>query len=190
MAETTFEIKRLDTAAASDVSDLASQLVALLQDAVASGASLGFWNPLSAEMAQTYWRDVFTEVAQGHRRLLAALRDGELLGSVQLGLATKQNAIRRAEVQKLMTHRRARRQGVGRALMRAIEQVAYDEGRTLLILDTAGAEAERLYRALGYQEVGSIPRYTVEADGGRLATTIFYKSLDEPMGASLTLSSR
>lgn len=175
MAETPFEIKRLDAEAATT---LAPQLVELLRDAVASGASLGFWSPLDEEMARTYWGDVFADVARGHRRLLAALRDGELLGSVQLDLPTKQNARRRAEVQKLMTHRRARRQGIGRALMRAIEQVAYDEGRTLLVLDTAGAEAERLYRSLGYQEVGVIPHYTVEADGARLATMVFYKSLD------------
>ena len=175
MAETACEITRLDAGAATD---LAPQLVALLQDAVASGASLGFWNPLSDEMAQTYWRDVFAQIAQGHRRLLAALRDGELLGSVQLDLPAKQNARRRAEVQKLMTQRQARRQGVGRALMRSIERLAYDEGRTLLVLDTAGDEAERLYRSLGYQEVGVIPRYTVEADGAQLATTVFYKSLD------------
>ncbi|HET9111733.1 MAG TPA: GNAT family N-acetyltransferase [Ktedonobacterales bacterium] len=175
MSETLFEIKRLDAEAATE---LAPQLVELLRDAVASGASLGFWNPLGDEMAQAYWRDVCADVARGHRRLLAALRDGELLGSVQLDLPTKQNARRRAEVQKLMTHRLARRQGVGRELMRAIEQVAYDEGRTLLVLDTAGTEAERLYRSLGYQEVGVIPRYTVEADGAQLATMVFYKSLN------------
>ncbi|HZC04442.1 MAG TPA: GNAT family N-acetyltransferase [Ktedonobacterales bacterium] len=187
MADTAIEIQRLDAAPATE---LVPQLVTLLQDAVADGASLGFWNPLSDALAQAYWRDVIAEVAQGRRRLLVALRDGALLGSAQLDLPTKQNARRRAEVQKLIVYRSARRQGIGQALMRAIERVAADEGRTLLILDTAGSAAERLYRALGYQQVGVIPRYTIEADGAELATTVFYKSLDTSLDTSLDASSR
>lgn len=175
MADTPAEVRQLDATAAET---LTPQLGALLQDAVASGGSLGFWRPLDDDRAQAYWRTTLAEVDTGERLLLVALREGALLGSVQLALASKQNAIHRAEVQKLMVFRTARRQGIGQALMRAVERLARDARRTLLILDTnTGSDAERLYAALGYQRAGVIPRYSVEADGEERATTLFYKSL-------------
>ncbi len=173
--DTPIELRQLDRAAAEA---LVPQLCALLQDAVASGGSLGFWRPLGDDRALAYWRTTIAEVDAGERLLLVALHAGEALGSVQLGLSPKQNAPHRAEVQKLMVFRAARRQGLGQLLMRAVERLASDAGRTLLILDTnTGSDAERLYSALGYQRVGVIPRYSVEADGEERATTLFYKSL-------------
>ncbi|HEY7975636.1 MAG TPA: GNAT family N-acetyltransferase [Ktedonobacterales bacterium] len=175
MHDTQTVIQQVDAASASA---LAPQLVALLQDAVAGGASLGFWRPLDADRARAYWGEIIAELAAGQRRLLVALREGAAVGSVQLAPASKQNAVHRAEIQKLMTLRAARRQGIGQALMRAVERLADAEGRTLLVLDTAtGSDAERLYRALGYQQAGVIPRYVVEADGEEYSTTLFYKSL-------------
>src|SRR5579884_3338851 len=135
-------------------------LIHLLQDAVASGASLGFLPPLSVEDAQQYWSAVFQEIAQGTCVLLIARDAGQIVGSVQLALATKPNAKHRAEVQKLFVHTGQRRRGIGRALMHAIEQVARDEERTLLVLDTRlGDSAEQLYRTLEYCEAGVIPAY-------------------------------
>jgi len=181
MPDTPIEVRQLDRAAAEA---LAPQLCALLQDAVASGGSLGFWRPLGDDYARAYWRTTITEVDAGERLLLVALRAGEALGSVQLALSPKQNAPHRAEVQKLMVFRTARRQGIGQLLMRAVERLACDAGRTLLILDTnTGSDAERLYAALGYQRAGVIPRYSVEADGEERATTLFYKSLETAHGA-------
>lgn len=175
MSDTPTTIHLLD---ASTAETLAPQLVALLQDAVASGASLGFWNPLDDDRARAYWGDVVAGVRAGSLRLLVALREGSVVGSVQLAPASKQNAARRAEIQKLMVYRAARRQGIARALMGAVERLAADEGRTLLFLDTnTGSDAERLYLALDYIQVGVIPRYTVERDGTEYATTLFYKSL-------------
>lgn len=181
MADTTTTIHQLD---APEAETLAPQLVALLQDAVASGASLGFWSPLDDARAGAYWDDVIAGVRAGTLWLLVALREGAVVGSVQLAPSPRQNAARRAEIQKLMVHRAARRQGIARELMRAVEARALSEGRTLLFLDTnTGSEAERLYHALGYLRVGVIPRYTVEADGTEHATTLFYKSLiDAPGG--------
>src|SRR6266567_6009861 len=48
------------------------QLIHLLQDTVASGASVGFLPPLNAEDAQQYWRMVFQEVTQSTCVLLVA----------------------------------------------------------------------------------------------------------------------
>src|SRR5258708_14737711 len=153
-------------------------LIHLLQDAVASGASVGFLPPLSTEDAQQYWSTVFVEVAQDTCVLLVAREAGQIVGSVQLALATKPNARHRAEVQKLFVLSSQRRRGIGRALMQAVEQVARSDGRTLLVLDTRqGDSAEQLYRTLGYCEVGVIPAYARGASGTLDSTVIFYKTL-------------
>jgi acetyltransferase len=153
-------------------------LIHLLQDTVASGASVGFLPPLSAEDAQQYWSTVFQDVAQGTCVLLVAREAGRMVGSVQLALATKPNARHRAEVQKLFVLSSQRRRGTGRALMQAVEQVARSGGRTLLVLDTRqGDVAEQLYRTLGYREVGVIPAYARSETGTLDSTVIFYKML-------------
>lgn len=153
-------------------------LIPLLQDTVASGASVGFLPPLSTEDAQQYWSTVFEEVVQDTCVLLVACKAGQIVGSVQLALATKSNARHRAEVQKLFVLSSQRRRGTGRALMQAVEQVARSEGRTLLVLDTRqGGAAEQLYRTLGYREVGVIPAYARSATGALDSTVIFYKTL-------------
>lgn len=153
-------------------------LIHLLQDTVAGGASVGFLPLLSTEDAQHYWRSVFAEVAQDTCVLLVAREAGQIVGSVQLALAIKPNARHRAEVQKLFVLTSQRRQGIGRALMQAVEQAARDRQRTLLVLDTRqGDNAERLYRALGYCEAGVIPEYALSASGTLDSTVIFYKAL-------------
>jgi acetyltransferase len=154
-------------------------LVALLEDAVEAGASIGFVPPLGPTEARDYWGAVVEAVREGARVLLVA-RDpgGAVIGSAQLGLEMRANGRHRAEVMKVMVHRRVRRRGIGRALMLAAEEHAHRLGRSTLYLDTRlGDPSERLYRSLGWTFVGSIPRYAVSA-GGRLdANAIYYKLL-------------
>jgi acetyltransferase len=153
-------------------------LIYLLQDAVASGASVGFLPPLSAEEAHEYWRDVFKKVEQGMCVLLVARDADRIVGAVQLAFATQQNGQHRAEVQKLFVLQSQRRRGTGRALMQAVEQAALEYGRTLLVLDTRqGDAAERLYRSTGYCEAGVIPMYARSAAGTLDGTIFFYKML-------------
>ena len=153
------------------------QLVHLLRDAIAGGASLGFLPSLEDEEARDYWKTVFQDIAQGTRVLLVAREAGQVIGSVQLALATQPNARHRAEVQKLLVLSNQRRRGIGRALMRAIEQAARDAGRELLVLNTVEGEmVERLYLRLEYGIVGLIPGYARGASGV-LDTVIMYKSL-------------
>lgn len=154
-------------------------LAALLQDAVDSGASVGFLPPVPAADAAAYWDAVGAAVRAGARVLLVARRDATVVGSVQLELAERPNARHRAEVTKLMVHRSARRQGVGRALMRAIEGEARRRGRTTLVLDTRqGDPSEALYRSLGWTLVGAIPRYARSGDGTLAATAVYYRLLE------------
>src|SRR5690349_5914655 len=122
----------------------ADDLVELLQDAVESGASVGFLPPLAREEASAYWSGIFHEVGTHKRLLLAAIHDGRLIGSAQLELASKPNALHRAEVQRVLVHRSMRRQGVAERLMRKIEELARERGRTLLVLDTRAGDAAEL----------------------------------------------
>ena len=155
-----------------------SELVTLLQDAVASGASIGFLPPLSEEEAREYWTAVLEDITHKKRVLLIARHSSQVVGAVQLELATKPNARHRAEVQKLFVLQHEHKRGIGRLLMEAIEPIARELGRTLLVLDTRlGDNAERLYRKLGYVEVGIIPSYAQNATGTLDATIIFYKLL-------------
>ncbi len=169
------EIVRLDAAQAQKI---LPSLVELLQDAVESGASIGFWSPLSQEEALAYWQKVIADLPEGYRILLVALENDSVLGSIQLELSPKQNGSHRAEVQKLMVHQAARRRGLGQTLLNAIEEEARQAGRSILVLDTRrGDEAERLYAKHGYIQSGIIPRYVLEADGSFSDTVVFYRWL-------------
>lgn len=153
-----------------------SDLIDVLQDAVDSGASVGFLPPLSREVASDYWRSAFADVAAGHRLLLGALDGMTLVGSVQLELARKPNASHRAEVQRLLVARSFRRRGIGERLMRELHELARQRGRTLLVLDTRqGDPSEVLYQKLGYTRAGVIPGYARSASGSLDATAFYYR---------------
>jgi GNAT superfamily N-acetyltransferase len=111
--------------------------------------------------------------------IFTAEAEGRLDGTVQLILAPQENQACRADVAKLLVHRRARRQGLGAALMRAAEGEARRIGRTLLTLDTErGSAAERLYSRLGWTKYGEVPAYATRADNcSREAASFFYKML-------------
>lgn len=159
-----------------------AELAALLCDAVESGASVGFIPPLAVAEAAAYWDTVVAALGDGSRVVLAAF-DPELglVGSGQLDLAMRANARHRAEVSKVMVHRRARRRGVGRALMLALEAHARRLGRTTLVLDTRqGDPSEELYRSVGWTLAGAIPRYARSATGTLDATALYFKLLDPP----------
>jgi GNAT superfamily N-acetyltransferase len=154
------------------------QLADLLIDCIDGGASVSFMHPLEPAEAQSYWRDVAERVAAGERALLVAEDDAGIAGTVHLVLQQPANQPHRADLTKLLVHRRARRRGLGAALMRAAEQLARDRGKTLLVLDTVtGSDAERLYARLGWVRVGEIPDYALLSRGGLCSTTLFYKAL-------------
>lgn len=170
-----FQIDRLT---GSQIEALLPQFIELLRDAVDSGASIGFIPPLLDEDAMAFWKKIISEVDSGTRVLLVALNDGELVGTVQLGLETRLNSLHRAEVQKLIVHNKARKQGIGEKLMNAIEAEAYKHNRSLLVLDTIqGDSGDRLYRRMGFIEAGVIPNYARNGAGVLEPTVIFYKLL-------------
>lgn len=154
-------------------------LVDLLVDAVEGGAGVNFVWPMTREKAERWWDGALASHERGERLIIAAEAQGRLDGSVQLILAPQENQTFRADIAKLLVHRRARRQGLGVALMRAAEAEARRIGRTLLTLDTeTGGAAERLYERIGWTRFGTVPGYAARADNGVPVTcSFFYKAL-------------
>lgn len=150
----------------------------VLLDCVEGDASVGFMHPLPRERALAFWRGVAEGVARGERALLAAEdAAGGIVGTVQVVLAQPENQPHRADIAKMLVHRRARRQGLGALLMQAAEQVAAQAGKTLLVLDTASDSAERLYERQGWLRCGVIPGFALWPRGGLCPTAIFFKPL-------------
>ncbi len=171
---------QLDKLRAEDLPRETEALAELLHVCVHAGASINFVLPFTMAEARDFWRvKVAPGLAAGTRHLIVAHMDGELVGSVQLALDMPPNQRHRCEASKLLVHPDARRQGVGRKLMVALERVAKSEGRSLITLDTRrGDGAEPLYRGLGYQIAGIIPRYARAPDADRLDdTVIMFKEL-------------
>ena len=159
--------------AASDLDELA----ALLMDAVDSGAGVSFILPFSVASAREWW---CTTLERAHARsiVLVARDEDRIVGTVQLHPAWAPNQPHRADIAKLIVHRRARRRGIARALMTAIEARARAAGFTLLTLDTVvGDPAEQLYATSGWQRVGVIPDYALYPDGRPHDAVIFYKNV-------------
>lgn len=171
----TWSVRRLHILDDTHIEALAGVLI----DCVEGGASVSFMRPLPRERAVAFWRGVAQGVAARHRALLVAEDAEGVCGTVQLVLEQPENQPHRADLSKLLVHRRARRQGLGAALTRAAESTARHFGKTLLVLDTASGEAERVYERLGWERVGVIPGYALLPDGGLCATTMYYRTLDD-----------
>lgn len=175
MALPAFAIRRLVTVDDAQVEALAGVLI----DCVEGGASVSFMLPLTRERAVAFWRHVAQGVASGDRALLVAEDAAGICGTVQLVFDLPENQPHRADLAKMLVRRRARKQGLGAALVKAAEATARVCGKTLLVLDTVtGSDAERLYAKLGWQRVGEIPRYALWPQGGFCSTTVFYRDLE------------
>ena len=175
MITPTWSLRRLHALDDAQIDELADVLI----DCVEGGASVSFMHPLPRERAVAFWRRVGQGVAAGERALLVAEDARGLCGTVQLVLHQPESQPHRADLSKLLVHHRARRQGMGEALMRAAEATARECGKTLLVLDTANDEAERLYERLGWERVGVIPGYALLPHGGLCGTTVYYRNLGE-----------
>ena len=154
-------------------------LADVLVDCVEGGASVSFMRPLPREKAVAFWRGVADGVARNERVLLIAEeRNGRIVGTVQMIVSLPDNQPHRADVAKMLVHRKARRHGVAQRLMAALDAAARAEGKTVLVLDTVtGGDAERVYERAGWQRVGSVPKYALMPDGASCATTFYYRHL-------------
>jgi GNAT superfamily N-acetyltransferase len=167
-------VRRLHTVSDAQLDQLAGVLI----DCVEGGASVSFMHPLTRERALSFWRRVADGVALGERVLLVVEDAHGICGTVHLMLGLPDNQPHRADLAKMLVHRRARRRGLGAALIRAAEKAARECGKTLLVLDAVtDGDAARLYERLHWQRVGSIPGYALMPRGGLCSTTIYYRDL-------------
>jgi GNAT superfamily N-acetyltransferase len=166
-------VRRLLTVDETSIQGLSDLLI----DCVEGGASVNFMHPLSVPKADEFWRRVAQSVVDKRRALLVAEDADGIVGSVQLILEQPENQPHRADLSKMLVHRRARRRGLGAALLRSAEALGRDCGKSLLVLDTANPEAARLYENLGWQRCGVIPGFALLPHGGLCDTTYFYRIL-------------
>ena len=171
----TFTVRCVEVLSSREFGGLCDVLI----DCVEGGASVSFMHPMTLEKAAEFWREVAASMTRGERALVVAQdNDGAIIGTAQAVWASPENQPHRADVSKMLVHRRARRLGVGAAVLNAAEKAAREAGRTLLVLDTASGDAERLYERCGWQRVGSIPDFALMPDGAPCATVVYYKRLD------------
>jgi ribosomal protein S18 acetylase RimI-like enzyme len=157
---------------------LIDELATVLIDCVEGGATVGFMVPITRDRALSFWRRIAQGVAEGKRVLLIAEDESGVCGTVQLILDLPDNQPHRADLSKMLVHRRSRREGLAAELMRAAEAAALESGRTLLVLDAVtDGDAARLYERLGWVRVGEIPEYALMPEGGLCGTTYYYRQL-------------
>ncbi len=97
------EVRRLGV---TDVREQLDALAAVLHDCVAGGASVSYMAPFSLEEARSAFAGFVAEAEEGRRLILAAFVEGDLVGTVQVILALPPNQPHRAEIAKLLVHRR------------------------------------------------------------------------------------
>jgi len=171
---------RIRDIASGEVESEVDSLCRILADSVETGAAVSFMFPVSECAAKRFWlEDVRHEVSAGRRLLFGAEIDGHLVGTTQLILAMPPNQPHRGEIAKMIVHPSARRRGVARSLMLHVLDRAKERGKTLITLDTrTGDSAERLYRALGFETAGVIPRFAQDPDGRAAhAATFMYREI-------------
>ncbi|MBB3305216.1 MULTISPECIES: GNAT family N-acetyltransferase [unclassified Enterobacter] len=169
------EIERLS---ATQAQPLLAALCDVLQGCVADGASVGFIDASDRVAIERFWQDKIYSLASGDNQLLVAYQQGVIVATVMVGFSAMPNGRHRAEISKLLVHPRARRQGIARRLMQQAEQLAAEQGKTLLVLDTrSGDVATDLYLSMDWQIAGSIPMYAESTEGVLDATTVMFKLL-------------
>ena len=169
-----WSVRRLAVVDEKQIDELATVLI----DVVEGGATVGFMMPITRDRAVSFWRRVAEDVAVGKRVLLVAEDDAGVCGTVQLILDLPDNQPHRADLAKMLVHRRSRRLGLAEELLRAAEAAARECERTLLVLDAVtDGDAARLYERLGWVRVGDIPGYALMPEGGLCGTTYYYRLL-------------
>jgi len=155
-----------------------AELADMLVEVVAHGGSVSFMHPLSTADASAFWERSLAAADRGERIVLGAWDGGLLVATVTLLLDFPPNQPHRAEIAKMMTRVSHRGRGIAASLLRRAEALAKDQGRTLIVLDTARDEgASGLYEKLGYTLTGEIPDFAFKPHGGLTGTLIYWKRL-------------
>ena len=162
----------------ADADAVAGRLARLHVEAQKAGMALGLLAVDDVDALEGRYAEDVRTIDTSERAFLVAERDGEVVGMGQLARNNAENGRHRAEIQRLAVAEHARGDGIGRALMSALEDEARKRGITLVWLTThADTDAQRFYEALGYTLVGVIPQYSRLPDGTLAANAFFYREL-------------
>ena len=144
--------------AAPIADDALGELADVLADCVAGGASVSFMAPFPSAQALAFFRKVEGSVAKGDTVLLAASLKGKIVGTVQLGLDTPPNQPHRAEIKKMLVHRRARGHGIGTALMDVLIARGSALGKHVMVagIDADNRGSIRMHERLGFEQTGHL----------------------------------
>lgn len=154
------------------------ELAGLLVDCEAGGTPVSFMRPLARDQAVAFWCRVARGVREGHRAVLTTKDNQGNCGTDQLILDQPENQPHRAELAKLLAHRRVRRQGLGAALMLAAEDMASEHNKTLFFVETVtNSDADRLYERLRWVRASDNPGSALYPDGGLSSTIYYYRTL-------------
>jgi len=169
-----------ETLSAAQAQQELAALCEVLTGCVAQGASVGFIDVADTASVARFWQDVIYRLASGDKQLLVARQQGKIVATAIVVLGMMPNGAHRAEINKLLVHPAARRQGIARQLMLHAELIAVQARRSLLVLDTrSGDAAEQLYLSLGWQVAGTIPCFARSTEGEFDATTVMYKRVGQ-----------
>ena len=133
--------------------------------------------PFGRADAAKFFEKVIASVARDETVLVVAKLDGRIVGSVQARPRHAAEPAASRRHQEAADAPRGARHGLGAALMQRAEAEAKARGRTLLVLDTASGDAERIYQRGGWQRVGVVPDYAMWPQGGFCDTTFFWKRI-------------
>jgi acetyltransferase len=140
--------------------------------------ALGALDSMGLSVLERSYYEVVAALDERERLLLVAEEGGEVLGMAQIVCSGATNADHRAEVQRVGVARHARGRGIGRQLMRAVDQSALEHNLTLLWLTTHdGTAACRFYEAIGYTKLGVMPNYSRRPDGTLWPGAFYFKDL-------------
>jgi GNAT superfamily N-acetyltransferase len=164
------------------------ELAAVLINCVEGSASVSFMPPLARDRALAFWHRVAQGGAPGERAWVVGEDARGFCGTVQRVVDQGENRPQRVDLSKMLVYRRARRQGLGAALMRAAETTARECGKTPLALAAVtGGDAARLYERLGWTRVGEIPGYALMPQGGLCNTTLYYCNFGDSFDTQVSL---
>jgi len=154
------------------------ELAHLLNDAIAQGAALGFPHEVAQQEAEDFFHDLRPAMSTNQLLLWIARDEHGLVGTVQLDLTPAATSQQEGTVSTLLVHAKARRQGVGKLLMRELEKTAFNLRKGVLSLDIeAGTPAEAFYRAQGYSCSGKRPTQYTSSSSHPDREMVYYKRL-------------
>lgn len=147
-----------------------------------------FLPPLANDKLLNYWKDRIAEAKAGTRVIIlllnrvapaAKVQGDNLVGVAMLATPHSETSPFRAQVESLLVAAKYRQKGGSVTLMNEIHGQAILKGRTLLMAQTdSGSVAEKLFKKLGYVEIGKVPDYSLNASSELKDVVFLYKTLN------------